>query len=176
LRSCTHSPGSHLTCTSPRYSLDPRLRLLRSASAITRASRAGQTDNMRLTGSAIALLVATVAAEPVPRAAKAPTVDLGYAVYEGSLDANNSINAFKGYVSIRVTVKRVDLTTSTAFVTLPLHWASLGSRLLKHQQRIGPRRSQPPVTLRSAHRPVLLQKLLLHMASPRLSAMRIACF
>ncbi|KAF1926615.1 alpha/beta-hydrolase [Didymella exigua CBS 183.55] len=51
---------------------------------------------MRLNGRAIALLAATVAAEPVPRAAKAPTVDLGYAVYEGSLDTNNSINAFKG--------------------------------------------------------------------------------
>ena len=70
------------------------------------------------------MLAATVTAEPVPRAAKAPTVDLGYAVYEGSLDANNSINAFKGYVLIRETVVRVDLTTSTAFVTLHLHWAS----------------------------------------------------
>lgn len=53
---------------------------------------------MRLSGGAIALLAATVAAEPIPRAVKAPTVDLGYAVYEGSFDANNSINAFKGCV------------------------------------------------------------------------------
>lgn len=53
---------------------------------------------MRLTGTVITLLAAFVAAEPVPRAAKAPTVDLGYAVYEGSNDAANSINAFKGYV------------------------------------------------------------------------------
>lgn len=45
---------------------------------------------------ATALLAAGAAAEPIPRAAKAPTVDLGYAVYEGSLDANNSINVFKG--------------------------------------------------------------------------------
>ena len=52
---------------------------------------------MRLSGSVIALLAAA-AAEPIPRAVKAPTVDLGYAVYEGSLDANNSINAFKGGV------------------------------------------------------------------------------
>jgi len=70
------------------------------------------------------LLAATIAADPVPRAANAPTVDLGYAVYEGSLDANNSINAFKGYVSIRITVQRGDLTTSTAFVMLHRHWAS----------------------------------------------------
>lgn len=53
---------------------------------------------MKLTGSLIALLPAVVSAEPIPRAAKGPTVDLGYAVYEGSLDVNNSINAFKGYV------------------------------------------------------------------------------
>ena len=52
---------------------------------------------MKLSIRAIALLTATVAAEPIPRAVKAPTVDLGYAVYEGSFDANNSINAFKGY-------------------------------------------------------------------------------
>ena len=51
---------------------------------------------------ATALLAAGVCAEPIPRAAKAPTVDLGYAVYEGSYDANNSINIFKGYVSIYV--------------------------------------------------------------------------
>ncbi|KAF9701533.1 hypothetical protein EKO04_000114 [Ascochyta lentis] len=51
---------------------------------------------MRLYRSVIALLVATGAAEPIPRAVKAPTVDLGYAVYEGSFDGNNSINAFKG--------------------------------------------------------------------------------
>lgn len=79
---------------------------------------------MRLTGSAIALLAATVAAEPIPRAAKAPTVDLGYAVYEGSFDANSSINAFKGCVSIKMTVKRIGLTIATAFVTLHLLWAS----------------------------------------------------
>lgn len=53
---------------------------------------------MKLPVSALALLTATVAAEPIPRAVKAPTVDLGYAVYEGSFDANNSINAFKGCV------------------------------------------------------------------------------
>ena len=51
---------------------------------------------MRLTAGAIALLAATVATEPIPRAVNAPTVDLGYAVYQGSLDAANSINAFKG--------------------------------------------------------------------------------
>jgi hypothetical protein len=45
---------------------------------------------------ALALLFARSGAEPVPRAAKAPTVDLGYAVYEGSYDANTSINVFKG--------------------------------------------------------------------------------
>lgn len=53
---------------------------------------------MRLSGGALALLAAAVAAEPIPRAVKAPTVDLDYAVYEGSFDANNSINAFKGCV------------------------------------------------------------------------------
>ncbi|CAO2648598.1 Nn.00g078650.m01.CDS01 [Neocucurbitaria sp. VM-36] len=53
---------------------------------------------MKLLGGAFAtaLLAAGACAEPVPRAAKAPTVDLGYAVYEGSYDANNSINVFKG--------------------------------------------------------------------------------
>lgn len=79
---------------------------------------------MRLTGSTIALLAAIAAAEPVPRAAKAPTVDLGYAVYEGSLDANNSINAFKGYVLFCMTIDRTKLTVSTAFVMPHLHWAN----------------------------------------------------
>jgi hypothetical protein len=51
---------------------------------------------MRLSSSAIALLVASVAAEPIPRAVKPPTVDLGYAVYQGIFDGNSSINAFKG--------------------------------------------------------------------------------
>lgn len=57
---------------------------------------------MKVLGSAIAtaLLAAGACGEPIPRAAKAPTVDLGYAVYEGSFDANNSINVFKGYVCI----------------------------------------------------------------------------
>lgn len=55
---------------------------------------------MKVLRGAIAtlLLAAGGCAEPVPRAAKAPTVDLGYGVYEGSYDANNSINVFKGYV------------------------------------------------------------------------------
>jgi len=44
---------------------------------------------------ALALLVAGSGAEPIPRAVKAPRVDLGYAVYEGSYDANTSINIFK---------------------------------------------------------------------------------
>jgi hypothetical protein len=43
-----------------------------------------------------ALLVAAACAEPVPRAVKAPKVDLGYTVYEGSYDANSSLNVFKG--------------------------------------------------------------------------------
>jgi len=47
---------------------------------------------------ATALLAARVGAEPV---AKAPSVDLGYAVYEGRFDANSSINVFKGYVGTR---------------------------------------------------------------------------
>ncbi|KAJ4362602.1 hypothetical protein N0V95_001407 [Ascochyta clinopodiicola] len=51
---------------------------------------------MWLYGSVIALLAATGAAEPIPRAVQAPTVDLGYAVYEGSFDGNNTINVFKG--------------------------------------------------------------------------------
>lgn len=53
---------------------------------------------MKLTAGVVAFLIATVTAEPIPRAVKAPRVDLGYAVYEGSLDVNNSINAFKGCV------------------------------------------------------------------------------
>ena len=59
---------------------------------------------MKVLGSAIAtaLLAAGACAEPVPRAAKAPTVDLGYGVYEGSYDANNSINVFKGYVRVHL--------------------------------------------------------------------------
>ncbi|KAI8943494.1 hypothetical protein NX059_001496 [Plenodomus lindquistii] len=45
---------------------------------------------------ATALLAAGACAKPAPRATKAPTVDLGYAVYQGSYDANNSVNVFKG--------------------------------------------------------------------------------
>jgi hypothetical protein len=53
--------------------------------------------------SAIAQLTALtgVIAEPVhlsPRAA--PTVDLGYAVYQGTYDANSQVNSFKGYVAL----------------------------------------------------------------------------
>lgn len=89
-----------LTLSAPheRSSLDLGLHSLQSALLITSASEAGQSGRMRLTRSTIALLAAAAAAEPVPRAVKAPTVDLGYAVYEGSLDAINSINAFKGCV------------------------------------------------------------------------------
>lgn len=53
---------------------------------------------MKLTAGLVALLIAIVTAEPIPRAVKAPRVDLGYAVYEGSFDVNSSINAFKGFV------------------------------------------------------------------------------
>ena len=40
-----------------------------------------------------------VTAEPIPLAARAdPTVDLGYAIYQGSYDAETKVNTFKGYV------------------------------------------------------------------------------
>jgi hypothetical protein len=51
---------------------------------------------MRLSSTGIALLAASVAAEPIPRAVKPPTVNLGYAVYQGTFDGNSNINAFKG--------------------------------------------------------------------------------
>ncbi|KAI4693885.1 uncharacterized protein J4E84_002461 [Alternaria hordeiaustralica] len=44
---------------------------------------------------ALALLLAGSGAEPIPRAVKAPRVDLGYAVYEGSYDSNTGLNIFK---------------------------------------------------------------------------------
>jgi hypothetical protein len=43
-----------------------------------------------------AFLVAAACAEPILRVVKSPKVDLGYAIYKGSYDANNSINVFKG--------------------------------------------------------------------------------
>lgn len=45
-----------------------------------------------------ALLAGISLAEPIPNLAAraAPTVDLGYSVYSGSLDATNNINVFKG--------------------------------------------------------------------------------
>ena len=49
-------------------------------------------------GLVIALVVGS-SAEPIQRAVKAPKIDLGYAVYavyEGTHDANTSINIFKG--------------------------------------------------------------------------------
>ncbi|KAF7679404.1 hypothetical protein GT037_003152 [Alternaria burnsii] len=46
-------------------------------------------------GLVIALAVGS-SAEPIQRAVKAPKIDLGYAVYEGTHDANTSINIFKG--------------------------------------------------------------------------------
>ena len=57
---------------------------------------------MRVLQGAIAIALLTVGThtEPVSRAAKAPKVDLGYAVYEGSYDANSSINVFKGQGAI----------------------------------------------------------------------------
>lgn len=45
-----------------------------------------------------------VVAEPLPVALAAravPSVDLGYAVYQGSYDADYKVNSFKGYVSRR---------------------------------------------------------------------------
>ena len=45
---------------------------------------------------AAVLYLAVACAELMTRAVKTPKVDLGYAVYEGSYDANNSINVFKG--------------------------------------------------------------------------------
>jgi hypothetical protein len=52
---------------------------------------------MRLCGAVTAMLyLAAACAEPIPRAVNTPKVDLGYAVYEGNYDANNSINVFKG--------------------------------------------------------------------------------
>lgn len=53
--------------------------------------------------SAIAQLTAftsrsSVVAEPIPLAARAvPSVDLGYSTYQGTFDANYSVNIFKGY-------------------------------------------------------------------------------
>lgn len=50
---------------------------------------------------AAALVAAGAYAQPASSTpastSTAPSVDLGYAVYEGSYDANNSINVFKGY-------------------------------------------------------------------------------
>ncbi|KAF2128864.1 alpha/beta-hydrolase [Dothidotthia symphoricarpi CBS 119687] len=53
---------------------------------------------MKMHGKVIAtaLLAGIAVAEPIPRAVKAPSVDLGYSIYEGSYDVNNSINVFKG--------------------------------------------------------------------------------
>jgi hypothetical protein len=54
-------------------------------------------DGMQLIRIVFALaLVVRSCAEPIQRAGKAPKVDLGYAVYEGSHDANTSIDIFKG--------------------------------------------------------------------------------
>jgi hypothetical protein len=55
---------------------------------------------------AIALLASPngfwgVAAEPIPvvlAARAAPSVDLGYAIYEGSYDAEHKVNSFKRYI------------------------------------------------------------------------------
>lgn len=55
---------------------------------------------MRLLENAIAtaLLAGVTVSEPIPRLASrdAPTVDLGYSVYSGKLDAANNINVFQG--------------------------------------------------------------------------------
>jgi len=45
---------------------------------------------------AAAVVAAAASAQPSPSTAKTPIVDLGYAIYEGRYDANNSINVFKG--------------------------------------------------------------------------------
>jgi hypothetical protein len=53
---------------------------------------------------AIALFAGLSIAEPIPNLAArdAPTVDLGYSVYSGKYDVNNSINAFLGYVPVQL--------------------------------------------------------------------------
>jgi hypothetical protein len=53
--------------------------------------------NMRGFISALALAIGVVARPHVPRSTV--SVDLGYSVYQGNHDSNNSINIFKGYVS-----------------------------------------------------------------------------
>ena len=48
----------------------------------------------------IGSLTTDVVAEPIPfdaRAAAAPSVDLGYSVYQGTFDAASGVNSFKGY-------------------------------------------------------------------------------
>ena len=52
---------------------------------------------MKVVRNAIAgaILAGVSLAKPTPNLI--PTVDLGYSVYEGTFDARNNINAFKGY-------------------------------------------------------------------------------
>lgn len=60
---------------------------------------------MRSLVAAIALLGVPSAALPLA-ARGTPSVDLGYAIYEGTQDSKNGINVFKGFV-IRVEMYRV---------------------------------------------------------------------
>jgi hypothetical protein len=49
---------------------------------------------------ALSLVVGATARPHVSRSTV--SVDLGYSVYQGTLDANNSINVFKGFVPISI--------------------------------------------------------------------------
>jgi hypothetical protein len=79
---------------------------------------------------ATALLAGWSVAEPIPNLAArdAPTVDLGYSVYSGKYDANNSINAFLGYASVhlRILSLGIDVFYSIRYAAPPLgklRWA-----------------------------------------------------
>lgn len=55
---------------------------------------------MKSVVTAIALL--GVGSRALPLAARGtPSVDLGYAIYEGTQDNQHGINVFKGYLSLR---------------------------------------------------------------------------
>jgi hypothetical protein len=53
---------------------------------------------------ALSLIVRATARPHVSRSAV--SVDLGYSIYQGTLDANNSINVFKGFVRLSLPRKK----------------------------------------------------------------------
>ena len=130
----------------------------------------------------IGSLPTNVVAEPIPFEARAaaPTVDLGYSVYQGTFDAASGVNSFKGYACLsRWHFFSVWASADRLFVESDMLHHHLGTcvgrpPLLPLQT--GHHQLPQPLIHHIAHRQVLRLKPLPSMALFLDLETRIACF